>query len=144
MSQTPDRTPGEALEEGILFEDQGASGLGGGLPGNVGQMRRVGGRVYTRDNVGLYEPRDISHFLVETSFDEAVYIGSQLSEVITWRTSSRLLRIRDVRCLYTGSRVTEVRTRQYADDGSTVLFTITETISYDGAGAVSNIDRVRS
>ena len=53
MGQTPDRFPGEADEEGIVFEDNSA-----GDPTALGGMRYVSGHFRMKDSIGVFNPRD--------------------------------------------------------------------------------------
>lgn len=50
MPQTPDRKPGVADEEGILFEETSA-------PSQEREMRYFGGQLLIMDARGMYNPR---------------------------------------------------------------------------------------
>ena len=150
MAATPDRFSGEADQEGVIFEDQGPLGLGGGDPTNVGGIRRVGNHLRMRDGVGVYDIRDVSHAVVENSVDQVIYdvaLPKRLSEIIVWTDAGMTLRLRDIAFTYVTGRCDTIVTRQYEEDGVTVLFTITETIAYvtPGCGSkVASITRVRT
>lgn len=59
MAQTPDRQPGEASEEGIVFDNRPA----GQDPVALGGLRFVDGIFKLLDAVGLYDPRDNARYL---------------------------------------------------------------------------------
>jgi hypothetical protein len=84
------------------------------------------------------------HDINENSYDEVVRAGPRVTNVITWDSSAKTTRIRDVSFTYSGSRVTQVTTRQYNASGS-VLQTLTETFTYvGGSRRVSSITRTKS
>jgi len=77
------------------------------------------------------------HILAETSFDEIIYTTGKVSDVITWTSAAKTLKVRDVALTYSGNQVTQTVTQQY-DGGGSVVETITETYSYTG----NNLDSV--
>jgi hypothetical protein len=54
MPRTPDRTPGVASEEGIVFDDDGID------PTVAGEVRFSGGAFKLQDAVGGFNPREVS------------------------------------------------------------------------------------
>lgn len=54
MVRTVDRSPGEAYEEGMVFDNQPA----GYQPPDMGGMRLVDGVFQMRDALGVFNPRD--------------------------------------------------------------------------------------
>ena len=71
------------------------------------------------------------HGIAETSFDEVIRTGNQVTDVITWTSNLKTLKIRESTFTYTGNQVTTVVTKQY-DGAGVVVETITETIAYTG------------
>jgi hypothetical protein len=98
---------------------------------------------------GITEPQHedlytLAHDEVRTSFDESVYTGVRLSGLITWTDAGKTQKIREITWTYTGTRVTQIVTKQY--DASGVLQdTLTEDITYVGVTRrVDSITRTRT
>lgn len=82
------------------------------------------------------------HEIDETSFDEHTYVRSKLSNVTTWSSSAKTLKIREEQYTYSASKITQVVTIQYDNVGA-VKMTVTETYTYSGNVIVS-VTRVKS
>lgn len=152
MPITPERHPGPMIEDDeVILKDNAA-----GDPTEEGSIRKVAGSFRMRDKDGVFDPRSgggiseaqhealdtLVHEVDETSFEEYIYDGSKVTDVVVWETSAKLKRIRDEHYSYTGSRVDSVVTRQY-DAAGAVKMTVTETYNYSGS-RVTSIDRVKS
>lgn len=74
---TPNRTPGEEIEEGILFKDRGSAGDNAGPPTSAGEMRYVDGEFALRDAAGLVNPRE-GHRIQRTMAAVVVPAGTTL------------------------------------------------------------------
>jgi len=148
---TPDRKPGEADEEGIIFENR--------LPGDyptVGGVRYVDGSFSFRDSLGLFDPRSGSGLseaqhkalkqLIHLADDwgpfEGFTSGAHLEvtpagpfpTLFTWWTGvAKTHKIVDELVSYNANKtVNQVTFRVYDSDGTTVLATVTDTYAYTG------------
>lgn len=149
MPTTPDRHPGplEEPEEIVLGGDAV------GPPTTAGAMRYVGGAFALKDSVGVFDPRsgaDISqathrtlrqliHFIDDgpaEGFVSGAYrtvTGTVFpTEIVWWESSAMLKRIVDRVMSWTGVNLTTDQWRIYDTDGSTVIATITDAITYSG------------
>jgi hypothetical protein len=151
MPRTPDRNPGVSDEEGIVLSDEGVE------PAVVGEVRYNGGAFRMRDGTGVFDPRtggsglspaahraldQLVHPIAEDSYEEYIYSGIKVTDIIVWTDSGKTQKIRETTFTYSGNKVSTVVTKQY--DGAGVLIvgeTMTETFTYSG-NQVSNIDRV--
>lgn len=140
MGKTPDRFPGTREEDEIeLVEDTTD-------PTVEGRMRYVSGSFKLRDASGVFDPRSggggitepthegldrLTHWVNETSFDELIYTGNRLDQVITWTSAAKTLKIREDILTYSGSKVTQVVTIQY-DGAGVEKERNTEVFSYTG------------
>lgn len=147
MPRTPDRQPGESLEEGILFEATA-------LATQAGEVRYNGTRFSFRDATGEFDPRTGGSGITEANFFldadpptapnntyDITRSGGQVTQE-RWRRTSDSSNLKTIDYTYVGGRVsTEVR-KVYASDGTTVLAQITVTYSYSG-GTVTGATVVR-
>lgn len=150
MPLTPDRRPGEADEEGIVFEPALAD------PPTAGGLRYVGGVFKFRDATGVYDPRasagvseaqhkelrQLIHFIEDGpaegftsgAYREILPSASPFPTSVTWWTSvAKTARIVE-KLITRNSNQTpaQIQWRVYAVDGVTVLATVTDTITYSG------------
>lgn len=151
MSQTPQRFPGAALEDdSIQFEDRGSD------PSEVGSLWRNGNDLFGRDSAGKFNLRSgaglteaqhnalkqLIHFIddgptdgwASGAYKETLPSGSPFpTQEIWWTTSGKTHKIVSLDITRNANKTpaTEVW-KIYAADGSTVLVTLTDTISYSG------------
>lgn len=146
MPRTPDRFPGEREEEAIQFEP------GATVPAINGEVRyvtsvgfrfyqegvEVGLGVQASDHPGL---RQLIHFIdngpaegfTSGAFREILPAASPFpTSVIWWTDSGKTDKIVEKLITYTGVNPTTIEWNVYDTDGSTVLATVTDTISYSG------------
>lgn len=157
MGRTPDRSPGPSYEEGIYFEDHG------GDPSTIGEIRRNGGALKAFDSGGVFDLRsgtglsasahkalkDLIHFLDDGPADgwaSGAYrevTGSPWPSAIVWWTSAaKTHKIVSLDITRNANKTPSVEVwKGYDTDGSTVLVTLTDTISYSG---VSETSRTRT
>lgn len=153
MPITPDRKPGESDEEGIILENR----LIGDDPSVAGGLRFVNGSFRFRDSVGVYDPRSGSGMsenqhktlrqLVHLADEGGPFEGfasGAFQEIlpsadpfptsfIWWTSAAKTHKI--VELALTRNSNKTVNTEQwkaYDTDGSTVLVTVTDTLSYSG------------
>ena len=148
MPKTPDRAPG------VLVEDEELQfGSNPGAPSQVGAVRWDGtmGAFQMRDGTGTFDPRSGSgmseaqhkallqliHFIDEgpaegfaTGATKTV-TGTVFPTQILWRRADAT-KLVEKNITWTGAKPTAVEWKMYAADGSTVLATVTDTISYSG------------
>jgi hypothetical protein len=136
MPRTPDRTPGPSVEEEIQLEDNGASpSVDGGVTFNAGVFE-------LRDSSGIFNPRGLTeddhdgvdqlvHLIAESSFEEYLYTGPRVDQIIVWTDGTKTTKIREQIFSYTGQLVTQIVTNQY-DGAGAVAETLTEVYSYTG------------
>jgi len=148
MPQTPDRKPGPLIEEGIYFDDYGVAT-------ESGEMRYTGSRFSCYDSDGEYDPRSGSgisesqhetirqliHFISEgpaEGFTSGAYKETLPSasvfptSIIWWESSSKLKKIVERTLTWTGVNLTTDEWKIYDTDGSTLLATVSDAISYSG------------
>lgn len=145
MPKTPDRYPGEAEEEGLLFESSSED------PTAVGGVRLVSGAFRFKDSTGVFNPRSggggitaeehrgldqLVHGLAENFFEEYTYSGGQVTNVTTWETVGKLKKIREEQYTYSGGKVSQVVIIQYDGSGNE-LERVTESYIYSGSKVVS-------
>lgn len=144
MPKTPDRFPGVREEEGTIYDATVA-------PTQDGEIRYVGGqgfRVYEEGlerGLGLTEEqhqglRTLAHFLddgpgcgfASGAYKEALPVGPFPTSYIWWTSAAKTEKIVELTVTRSGGLpVTEVW-EVYDIDGSTVLCTVTDTITYSG------------
>lgn len=139
MPRTPDR-----IEAFLVFNDTAAD------PAGVGEITRNGTDFKMRDGLGVFNPRggggiseaqhelidSLVHELAETMYTEITRSGGQVSDVVTWQTAAKLLRVRDVTITRSGGQVSVVVERQYNAAGALVQ-TLTHTITRSSGQAAS-------
>ena len=145
---TPDRRPGPLVEEEVQLEDNAAD------PSVVGAITFNGGAFKMKDVVGLFDPRSGSGGITETqhktlrqlihfiddgpaegfltgAFKEILPSGSVFpTSEIWWKSSSKIDKIVELGTTWSGVNITQEEWKVYDTDGSTVLATITDAISY--------------
>ena len=151
MPRTPDRMPGPSQEEELRLEDNGAA------PSVDGAITFNGGAFQMRDSVGTFDPRSggsgitetqhknldqLVHLIAEGSFEEYIYTGNRVDQIIVWTDAGKTTKIREELYTYTGSQLTTLVTKQY-DGAGTLVQTLTETYSYTGS-KLDDITRVLS
>lgn len=140
MPRTPDRTPGPAIEEELQLEDNGISpSVDGGITFKAGSFEM-------RDSAGIFDPRSgggglteathrvvdqLVHLIAESSFEEYIYTGSRVDQIIVWTDAGKTTKVREELYTYTGSQLTTLVTKQY-DGTGTLVQTLTEAYSYTG------------
>lgn len=150
MPQTPDRFPGISDEEGVNFEESPD-----GLASSAGELRYYSGRFSLYDSSGEYDPRSgggiseaqhktlrqLIHFIDDGpaegfpsgSYKETLPSGATFpTSEIWWESSSKLKKIVELSTTWSGVNITQEQWRIYGTDGSTVLWIITDAISYSG------------
>lgn len=95
---------------------------------------------------GITEPQhenldSLTHWLVETSWDEVLYTGSKVQNVTTWDSPSKVTKIRETQVTYTGNKVTQAIDIQY-DASGVELYRIQENFTYTG-NKITAITRTR-
>jgi hypothetical protein len=143
---TPDRFPGEADEEGIRLEDVGAD------PAVIGEIRRNGSDIKAKDGAGVFNLRSGSgltesqhktllqliHFIDGgpaegfTTGATRTTTGTAFPSQILWKRADSTNLV-EKNLTYSGAFPTTIEWKIYDTDGSTVLATVTDTISYSGA-----------
>ena len=146
MGRTPDRFPGVREDEGVLLES------GATTPTVSGEFRYVTGvgfRFYQEGvEIGLgVQPgdhpklRQLIHFIdngpaegfTTGAFREVLPVADPFpTSVIWWTDSGKTEKIVEKTITYTGVNPTTIEWEIYDTDGSTVLATVTDTISYSG------------
>lgn len=83
----------------------------------------------------------LAHEVIKNSYDELIYTGTRITNIITWTSAAKTLKIRETQLTYTGSKVTQTVDIQYNGAGNED-YRIIEIISYTG-NDISNITRTR-
>jgi hypothetical protein len=144
---TPDRSPGVSDEEGIILENAGMD------PAVVGEIRLNGTDFKAKDGVGIFNLRtggsglteaqhktllQLIHFIDDGPADgfttgaTRTTTGTAFPSQILWRRADAT-KLVEKNLTYTGAFPTTIEWKIYAADGTTVLATVTDTISYSGA-----------
>jgi hypothetical protein len=149
VGRTPDSHDGPAFEEGTYYQEQGAPAS------TPGELRFFSGRFSFFDGTGEYDPRSGSgisaeqhktlrqliHFIEEGpaegftsgAYKETLPSGSPFPTSITWWESSlKLKKIVERLITWAGAKATTDQWKIYDTDGSTVLWIVTDAISYSG------------
>ena len=142
MSRTPDPI-GDSLELPEIGLD----------PVLVGEVTLNAGAIKARDVIGTFNLRQgaasynsvvhraedqLVHEVAETSFDELIYTGNRVDQLITWTSPAKVLKIREELYTYTGNKVTQIVTKQYDALGVIIVGeTMTEVVAYTGNSVVS-------
>ena len=109
-----------------------------------------------RDGVGEFDPRTgggiseaqhevldtLAHGVVEDSYEELIYSGNRVTQVIVWTSPAKTTKIREELYTYTGSKVTQTVDIQY-DAAGVELYRLTEVYTYSG-NKVVDITRTRT
>lgn len=149
MGKTPDRREGPLYEEGIYMD------LAAVHPTVNGELRYVSGvgwrffeegveKGLTGSGITESEHRALDtlvHEIDETSYDEVVYSGDNITQYIVWTSVAKTLKIREDLMTYASGKVSQVISKQY--DGSGVLKAqYTEVYAYSG-NKVTSVTRTR-
>lgn len=151
MSPTPDRRAGTRYEERLrLTSDEGLSS------DVAGDVTFDGTDFSMRDSTGIFNPRtsgdgitetehrvlrQLIHFISEGpaegfasgAYREQLPSGNIFPTSVTWYTDSgKTDKIVERLVTWSGVNVTQDKWKIYDTDGSTVLWTITDAISYSG------------
>jgi hypothetical protein len=135
MGRTPDRSPGEADEEGIVLTNLGP----GNDPSALGGMRYVNGAFRLKDALGVFDPRPSVLWydvLLEIDPDEtattytATYSGNTVTQE-SWSDTGTAFELKRIEYTYTNRLVTtEVRKAFDPANGTTIVAQKTITYAY--------------
>lgn len=151
MPRTPDRAAGTRFEEKLELTDDGLTA------DSEGQIVYSGGAFSLRDSVGAFDPRSggggiteaqhkalrqLIHFIddgpaesfASGAFKEQLPAGNPFPTSAIWYTdNTKVGKIVELTVTYNANKTiaTEVW-KMYDTDGSTVLVTVTDTITYSG------------
>lgn len=147
MGRTPDPI-GDSLELPDLGQD----------PVLVGEISLNAGTIKAKDSIGVFNLRSggsgitegqhegldtLVHEIDETSFDEVIYTGNDITNYIVWTSPAKVLKIREELYTYnTSHRVTQLITIQYDASGVEKMRT-TEVYTYTIANRVASITRTK-
>lgn len=151
MPLTPDRHPGEADEEGEVFENRPP----GEQPTQQGGVRFVDGSFQLRDYVGVFNPRSgggiteaqhevldtLVHDIAEPSYEEHFYANGHTTQIIVWTDVTKTVKILEEQYTYVTGQISQSVTIQYGPTG-VELTRMIETYTY-GAGKVITVTRTR-
>lgn len=149
MGRTPDAHEGASYEEGTYYESTDVAT-------EQGEVRYTGSRFSLVDATGEYDPRagggitaeqhktlrQLIHFISEgpaDGFTSGAYketlsaVNPFPTSVIWWESSSKLKKIVERTITWTGANPTTDEWKVYDTDGSTVLATVSDSISYSGS-----------
>jgi hypothetical protein len=147
MGITPDRQPGARLEEELQLTDEGLD------PSVIGGLVNNGGTLKGRDSLGVFNLRSGSglsaadhrtlrqliHFIDEgpaEGFASGAYrelTGTVFPTAITWYDdNTKVKKLVEKLVTYAGAFPTQIQWKIYDTDGTTVLATVTDAISYSG------------
>lgn len=147
---TPDRKAGIREEEGIQFEDTQDTVA-------PGEMRYHDGVFKLRDSLGEYDPRagggitegthqtlrQLIHLadgvggpmegFASGAYRETLPVADPFPTSITWwESNAKLKKIVEKLITWTGAFPTTIQWKAYDTDGTTVLATVTDAITYSG------------
>lgn len=147
MSKTPDRFPGDADEEGLVLEQQAAQ------PDVNGELRYVAGQGFRFMEEGVVRGLSAAgsgvtdeqhktllqliHFVDEgpaegfTTGATKTTTGTVFPTQELWRRADAT-KLVEKNITWTGPVPTTIQWKVYAPDGTTVLATVTDTITYTG------------
>lgn len=148
MGRTPDAHDGPSFEEGTYYESTGVAST-------PGEVRYTGTRFSLVDDTGEYDPRtgggiseaqhrtlrQLIHFISDGpaegfasgAYKEILPAADPFPTSITWwESSSKLKKIVERLITWTGALPTTDQWKIYDTDGTTVLWIVTDTISYTG------------
>jgi len=153
MARTPERSRGRALEQAAVYKPTLAAT-------EQGEVRYTGSRFSLFDSAGEYDPRsggggiteaqhealrDLIHFISEGPAEgfssgafKEVLGGFFPTTIIWWESSAKLQKIVEKTITRpTLIKPTPIVWQMYATDGTTVLATVTDVITYSGIREVS-------
>jgi hypothetical protein len=147
MPTTPDRFPGPLIEDEIRFQDNEAE------PSVVGSLCLHGTDFKAKDGTGVFNLRSgtgltesqhrtlrqLIHFIDDgpaEGFATGAYketTGTVFpTSAVWWESAAKLKKIVSVDVTWTGVVPTQEVWKMYAEDGITVLVTVTDTIVHTG------------
>jgi hypothetical protein len=149
VARTPDRFPGEREDEGLLLEPDTVAPI---VNGELRYVTGVGFRFFeegvekgltgTGISASQHQAlRQLIHFLDDGpangfpsgSYKETLPAASPFpTSEIWWESSAKLKKIVSLDTTWTGAKITQEVWEVYDIDGSTVLATVTDVISYVG------------
>lgn len=159
MPRTPDRIPGEADEEGIILEERVDD------PVQLGGVRYVSGDFRMKDSAGVFNPRtggtgltanehktlrQLIHFIDDGPaegfptgcYKETLPVGPFPTSEIWYESVAKAKKIVELTITRNANKTPAAEVWEMYDiDGSTVLTTVTDTISYS---AVFETSRTRA
>ena len=147
MPLTPDRRPGPSLEEELQLEADPVD------PTVVGAVRFNGSAFRMRDSIGVFDPRSgggsgltaadhrtllqLIHFIDEgpaegfASGATKTVTGGVFPTQVLWRRADTT-KLVEQNITWTGVFPTSIEWKVYDTDGTTVLGTVTDAVSYSG------------
>jgi hypothetical protein len=149
MPRTPDAHDGPSFEEGTYYQTTGVAT-------EPGEVRYTGTRFSLVDGSGEFDPRtggsgiseaqhrvlrQLIHFIddgpaegfVSGAYKETLPTADPFpTSMVWWESSSKLKKIVERLVTWTGAFPTTDQWKIYDTDGSTVLWIVTDTISYSG------------
>lgn len=152
MPFTPDRHPGESRTEGVLLDEAASN------PTVAGGVRYVSGSFQMKDSLGVFNPRSGGSGLTEAdhkTIRQLIHLADEggpfegfasgayqetlpsadpfPTSVIWWESSDKLKKIVEETITYNSNKtISTDQWKVYDTDGTTVLATVTDTISYSG------------
>jgi hypothetical protein len=146
MPRTPDRRPGELLEESIQFENLPP----GNEPVAVGQVRFIDGKLLIKDAIGTYDARalhSLINFIDEGPANGFVSGATKTTTGTVFPTQNLWRRANNTKLLeknitWTGVVPTTIEWKMYDSDGSTIIVTVTDTIEYSGIFETSRLREI--
>ena len=150
MPRTPDRSPGPLEEDEELRLSGGAA-----VPSVAGGITFDGASFRMRDTIGTFNPRSagsglsesahnalrqLIHFLddgpgdgfTSGAYKESTFSGAKLTQAIWYDDNTKVKKLVSLDVTYTGILPTTEVWKMYDTDGSTVLITLTDAITYSG------------
>ena len=128
MPATPDRMPGQRLEEKLhLTSDEGRTA---DVPGDI---IFDGADFKFRDSTGIFNPRtggsgiseaehealdSLTHWINETNWQELVRDAGKVIQAIHWETDEKLKKVREVVIERSNGKVSQIDLIQYSVAGS--------------------------
>ena len=150
MPTTPDRFPGPREDEELILETNAPD------PTTAGAIRYNGSAFRARDATGVFDVRSgsgiseaqhevldtLTHLLAETCYTEITRSGGRVTDVITWTTSGKTTKVREVNLTRSGGQISSIVVKQY-DGAGTLDKTLTGTVTRS-SGQIANIDWVKT
>lgn len=149
MSKTPDRREGPLYEEGIYMDEAAVHPT---VNGELRYVVGVGWRFFEEGlekgltGTGISETthktlRQLIHFIddgpaegfLSGAYKETTPTGPFPTSIVWWESAAKLKKIVERLVTWTGAFPTQDQWKMYADDGVTVVATVTDTIIYSGA-----------